>query len=60
MATTLPSKQSYHPLLQFMYYAGCLDDEIIKQIPATTIQYWKSKDHTQMHGYEWVKDTFTD
>lgn len=58
MATT--TKTEYHPMLMFLYYAGCLDERIVKQIPATTLQYWKTKDHTTLYGYEHVKDICSD
>ncbi|MEI7594428.1 MAG: hypothetical protein WCK02_01675 [Bacteroidota bacterium] len=52
------AKRSYHPLIQLKFYAGCLEHEIIKQIPASTIQYWKSIAHENLYGFEWVKDDF--
>ena len=42
----------------FMYFAGTLEERYLKQIPATTIQYWKSIEHKEMYGYEWVEDIF--
>lgn len=50
-------KRTYHPLVIFLYFSGALDKKYIKQIPPTTIQYWKSLDHTTMFGFEWVEKT---
>lgn len=51
-------KTDYHPMLMLMYYSGCLDDRVLREIPLTTIQYWRTKDHTTMFGYELVKNQF--
>jgi len=43
-------KRTYHPLVMFLYFSGALDKKYIKQIPPTTIQYWKSLDHSDPGG----------
>jgi len=49
-------KRRYHPFIPILYFAGCLDEKYIKQIPITTIQYWKQTDHQTLYGFDWVKD----
>ena len=56
----LSEKRRYHPFIPILYFAGCLDEKYIKQIPVTTIQYWKQTDHQTLYGFDWVKDVYTD
>ena len=51
-------KRSYHPLVQFFYFSGMLNKEQLKTIPKSTIDYWKSLQHQDMYGYDWVKKFF--
>ena len=53
-------KRRYHPFVPVLYFAGCLDEKYIKQIPITTIQYWKQTNHEMLYGYDWVKDAYSD
>jgi hypothetical protein len=52
------TKRTYHPMLMVMYFAGTLDKRVLREISPTTIQYWKSLDHTEMYGYDLIQDTF--
>lgn len=52
-------KRSYHPLVQFFFYAGMLSPEQLAQIPKTTIDYWRKQNHTELFGYQWVSTFFT-
>ncbi len=49
-------KTSYHPMLLVLFRLNLLNDTVLKEIPATTISYWNSIDHTTQFGFEAVQD----
>ncbi|HTA82659.1 MAG TPA: hypothetical protein VK783_07000 [Bacteroidia bacterium] len=44
-------KRRYHPLVEYSFYAGLLKDEQLKNIPNSTLSYWRSFDHKEYFGY---------
>lgn len=55
----MANKRSYHPLVYLCYKLDLLAPEHVKEIPRTTLNYWDSKPHTNLHGFNWVKDYYT-
>jgi transposase InsO family protein len=49
-------KTSYHPMLLVLFRLKLLDEALLKQIPASTISYWNSIDHTAQFGFAAVED----
>ncbi len=49
-------KNSYHPMLVVLFRLKILDEIVLKQIPASTISYWNSIDHTTQFGFDEVED----
>jgi len=40
----------------YSFHAGLLKDEQLKLIPNSTLSYWRSFDHKEFFGYQWVHD----
>jgi transposase InsO family protein len=49
-------KTSYHPMLLVLFRLKILDETVLKQIPASTISYWNSIDHTTQFGFDAVEE----
>jgi hypothetical protein len=49
-------KRQYHPLVMYGFYAGMLKDEQLRIIPNSTLSYWRSFNHKEFFGYEWIHD----
>ena len=47
-------KRQYHPLVVYGFYAGLLPNEHLKNIPNSTLSYWRSFNHKTFFGYDWV------
>jgi len=53
-------KRNYHPLVVFFFYAGMLDENTLHKIPYTTKKYWESFNHSDLYGFSWVEEFYSD
>ena len=55
-------KRSYHPAIVISCFLQCLPDDILNQIPRTTVYEWKHKNQDSLFGHTWFlqnKQLFT-
>jgi putative transposase len=48
-------KQSYHPAIILCYYLKLLPNELLIQIPTSTLYDWSTKEHGYSFGEEWYE-----
>jgi hypothetical protein len=49
-------KNSYHPMLLVLFRLKLLDNALLKEIPASTVSYWNSIDHSTQFGFDVVEE----